>query len=312
MNAFKVSVVVPGFNEEENIPHLIRTLTGVLNRYQDYEIIFVDDGSHDNSHSVLEKIHQTDSKVQYILLSRNFGHQNALKAGLDHATGDCVISMDADMQHPPELIPELVEKWQEGYDIVYTRRAADPSLPVFKRRTSSLFYRWMNFFAEVEIEEGTADFRLLNKTALHAFQKFSENDLFIRGLIKWIGFRQYCITYDPHQRMAGKSKYSFRKMFSLALKGITSFSIKPLRFSVVIGFVISGLAFLYGIYILYVYLFTGKTVSGWTSVIISILLIGGLQLIILGVIGEYLGKLFLQAKNRPSYIVRKNTFTHSG
>ncbi len=312
MNAFKVSVVVPGFNEEENIPHLIRILTGVLNRYQDYEIIFVDDGSHDNSHSVLEKIHQTDSKVQYILLSRNFGHQNALKAGLDHATGDCVISMDADMQHPPELIPELVEKWQEGYDIVYTRRAADPSLPVFKRRTSSLFYRWMNFFAEVEIEEGTADFRLLNKTALHAFQKFSENDLFIRGLIKWIGFRQYCITYDPHQRMAGKSKYSFRKMFSLALKGITSFSIKPLRFSVVIGFVISGLAFLYGIYILYVYLFTGETVSGWTSVIISILLIGGLQLIILGVIGEYLGKLFLQAKNRPSYIVRKNTFTHSG
>ncbi len=307
MKTFKVSVVVPGYNEADNIPRLMDTLLSVLSPYQHFEIIFVDDGSADATTQLLQQLNQADVRINYISLSRNFGHQNALKAGLDHSSGDCVISMDADLQHPPSLIPELIAKWQEGYDIVYTRRKEDKKLPIFKRKTSSIFYKLINYFGDLNIEEGTADFRLMDSRAVMAFRSMNENDLFIRGLVSWLGFKQYKIDYHPAERFAGTTKYSVKKMFSFATKGITSFSIKPLRLSALLGFSFSVLAFLYGIYAIYGYFFSNRVVSGWTSVVMSVLFMGGIQLIILGVIGEYLGKLFIQAKNRPLYIIRDSS-----
>ncbi|MBS1554589.1 MAG: glycosyltransferase family 2 protein [Bacteroidetes bacterium] len=304
----KISVVVPSFNEEGNIPEIVNQLTLRLAKYDSYEIIFVDDGSSDQSLTLLEKFHTSDRRVNYISLSRNFGHQNALKAGLDFASGDCIVSMDADLQHPPEMIDQLIEKWLQGYDIVYTKRMVDKKLSFFKRKSSSLFYKLINFLSDTKIEDGTADFRLVDKSVLSVFSNMKENDLFIRGLMKWVGFKQFCIEYYPNTRFSGTSKYSVAKMFKFALKGITSFSVKPLYLSTLLGSFISLLAFGYGIYALCIGLFTDRAVSGWSSVIISVLFIGGLQLMMMGIIGEYIGKLFMQAKGRPQYIIRKKSF----
>lgn len=228
-----------------------------------------------------------------------------MKAGLDRADGDCVISMDADMQHPPSLIPEMIAKWMEGYEIVYTRRRIDPQLSFFKRKTSSLFYKLTNFLSDIKIEEGAADFRLLDRQVVDTIRKFNEPHLFLRGLVSWMGYRQYGISYSPNERFSGKTKYSLKKMVIFALNGITSFSVRPLKISVVIGFFISLLAMLYGLYAIYVALFTNKVVSGWTSLLVTISFIGGLQLMMMGIIGIYLGQVFMQTKNRPNYIIKE-------
>jgi len=303
----KISIVIPSYNEEGNILEITNRLKLELEKYSSYEIIFIDDGSLDGSLKLFEKLHDEDNRVNFISLSRNFGHQNALKAGLDFATGDCIISMDADLQHPTELIPQLIEKWKEGYEIVYTKRLVDKKLPLFKRTSSAFFYKIINLLSDTKIEDGTADFRLIDKSVSSIFSDMKENDLFIRGLMKWMGFKQYCIEYLPNERFSGTSKYSVRKMFKFATRGITSFSVKPLYLSTLLGLIISILAFTYGIYALYVGLFTDRAVSGWSSVIISVLFIGGLQLMMMGIIGEYIGKLFMQAKGRPQYIIRKKS-----
>jgi len=306
---FKVSVIIPSFNEESNIWVLSGYIEEVFAKIQcKYEVIFVDDGSKDNTLAEIMKMRQNNTSVHYISFSRNFGHQNALKAGLDAATGDCVISMDADMQHPPQLIGEMIEKWQEGYDVVYTKRLEDKKLPFIKRLTSRFFYKMINTLADIEIEEGTADFRLMDKTVVDVFKQMPERDLFIRGLVKWVGFTQHCIEYMPNQRYSGTTKYSVSKMFLFALDGITSFSIKPLRLAMLLGFTLSLIGFLYGIFAFTSYFFTDWNTSGWTSVIMGVLFIGGLQLIMMGIIGEYIGKLFMQAKQRPTYIVKKSSF----
>ncbi len=226
---------------------------------------------------------------------------------MDCATGDCIISLDADLQHPPHLIPQLIAKWQEGYDIVYTKRLLDKKLPVFKRFSSRFFYRIINVLSDTKIEDGTADFRLIDRSVMNIFKGMEENDIFIRGLMKWVGFKQYCIEYYPSDRFSGISKYSVKKMFLFASKGITAFSIRPLHLSTIVGLVISLMAFIYGTYAMYIGLFTKSAVSGWTSVIISVLFIGGLQLVMIGIVGEYIGKLFMQAKGRPLYIIRKRS-----
>jgi polyisoprenyl-phosphate glycosyltransferase len=303
----KISVVIPSYNEESNIEEIHNQLIEILKNYESFEIIIVDDGSTDDTLPLLQKIHERDERINYISLSRNFGHQNALKAGLDHANGDCIISMDADLQHPPQIIPQMIDKWQQGYDIVYTRRLLDKKLPAFKRTTSRLFYKLINILSDTTIEDGTADFRLIDKSVMEIFKGMGENDIFIRGLMKWIGFKQYCIDYYPNQRFSGTSKYSVKKMFLFALKGITAFSIKPLHLSTLIGLMISVCTFIYAAYAIYIGLFTNTAVSGWTSVIISVLFIGGLQLIMIGIIGEYIGKLFMQSKGRPLYIIRKKS-----
>ncbi|MGA9639718.1 MAG: glycosyltransferase family 2 protein [Flavobacterium sp.] len=305
MNTTKISIVIPSFNEEGNIEIMIQSLHHELKKTgYDYELIFVDDGSRDQTLTILQKLSEIDSKVFFIELSRNFGHQNALMAGLELASGDAIITMDGDMQHPPSLIPALIEKWNEGYDVVYTRRLEDKNLSAFKKTTSKYFYKFINYISEIKIENGTADFRLMDKKITKVFFTFSENELFIRGLVNWVGFKQYAIEYEPAQRFSGTSKYTIKKMIQFALKGITSFSIRPLYISIFLGLAIFLLATLfYTVYVSYS-LFYGHPISGWASLIFTVVFFGGLNLIILGIIGVYVGKLFMQSKNRPNYLIR--------
>jgi len=300
-----ISVIIPIMNEEGNIELLVEHLTKILSKQIDFEVIFIDDGSTDGSISVLKKINTENGKFKYISFSRNFGHQNALKAGLDFARGDCVISMDGDFQHPVELIPEMIKKWKEGYDIIYTIRQDDQNTGLLKRSTAKLFYRILNQLSDIDLKQGSADFRLLDRYVVEVLKKFNESPLFYRGLTSWLGFKQYGIPYIPKVRLWGKTKYSFLQMIKLALSGITGFSVKPLQISFRLGFYIAIIAFIYGIYALYIRLFTDKAIEGWTSLLIVILLIGGIQLITIGILGEYVGKLFIEHKKRPHYIIKE-------
>lgn len=305
----KISIVIPAFNESENIRPLVERINGVFkNLHYNYELIFVNDGSSDNTQKVLQDLSLENSTVNFIELSRNFGHQNALKAGLDMVDGDCVISMDSDLQHPPELIPQFLKKWEEGYEVVYSVRRDSDSLSRFKRNTSKIFYSIINRVSDINLEAGTADFRLLDKKVIGVFLNFSENEPFIRGLIKWLGFKQFAIEYTPGDRYAGKSHYTFKKMLGLALQGITSFSVKPLYTAVYLGFLFSILSLLYIPYVIYSF-YVGAEVHGWASVIMTIVFFGGLQLVILGILGIYIGKLFIQAKRRPNYIIRNTNLS---
>ena len=299
-----VSVVIPSYNEEENIIVIINRVTTVFNSLNyDFEIIVVDDGGSDHTLSLIKELEKSKTNIFYIEFSRNFGHQLALKAGLDHAHGDCVISLDADLQHPPELFVQMLAKWEEGYDVVYTRRQEDKKLSFRKRKSSAYFYKLLNSLSDVELEAGTADFRLLDRRTVDVLKNFNENEPFIRGLVKWLGFKQYAIDYVPNQRFAGASKYSISKMKKLAIQGVTSLSIRPLHMAVYLGFFFSVLSLLYIPYIIYSF-YIGKEVSGWASLISTVVFFGGLQLIILGIIGIYIGKMFMQSKNRPNYIIR--------
>lgn len=305
----KVSIVIPAYNEEDNLLVIVDRVESILSgKEYDLEIILVDDGSKDKTLSIVKAMAQVKPHIFYIEFSRNFGHQPALKAGLDMATGDCVISLDADLQHPPELITQMLEKWEEGYEVVYTRRHEDRSLPYKKRVTSALYYKLLNSLSDIEIESGTADFRLMDKKVIDVFREFHENEPFIRGLVKWMGYKQFAIDYIPNQRYAGKSKYNLSRMIRLATHGVTSFSIKPLHTAVYLGFVFSILSLLYIPYVIHAF-YIGKEVNGWASIIMTIVFFGGLQLIILGIIGIYIGKMFLQSKNRPNYIVRSTNLT---
>lgn len=306
-NEFKVSVIVPVYNEEGCIGDLSARTIEVIRKYSDYELLFIDDGSKDSTLSIIKKLHSDNNRIKYLSFSRNFGHQNALRAGTQFATGDCIISLDGDLQHPPELIPDLIEKWKEGYDIVYTIRKEVRKLPFLKRVTGKAFYRLMNKISDINFENGEADFRLLDKTAAMELNKLHENAIFFRGMIKWLGFSQIGIHYTPEDRKWGKTKYSRKKMFALAISGITSFSIKPLRISTIIGVSFAFLSLLYGIYALYIKFFTNNSVEGWTSVFFMVSFIGGIQLIILGIIGEYIGNIFLESKKRPHFIIRERS-----
>jgi dolichol-phosphate mannosyltransferase len=293
-------------NEEGNIDSIIENLIPILQNYDDYEILFVDDGSTDDSLFVIKKWHTNNFRIKYVSFSKNFGHQNALKAGLDNAKGDCVISMDGDMQHPPELIPLMIDKWTNGkYDIVYTIRQDDPKLGFLKRMSSRMFYKIMNSFSDVGIEAGSADFRLLDKSVVGVIQKLPENQIFFRGLIKWLGFKQISIEYMPQSRVWGTSKYSIKKMYNFAIAGITSFSIKPLQMSAYLGFIFSSVSFAYAFYAIGIKIFTNRAISGWASLLAMVTFIGGIQLMALGVIGTYLGKLFIESKRRPPYIIKE-------
>lgn len=268
-----------------------------------YEIIAVNDGSKDGSQELLEQLSTQDDKLFYIELSRNFGHQNALKAGLDHATGDCIISMDADMQHPPSMLPQFIEKWEEGYDIVYTRRMEDHTLSRFKRMSSAYFYKFINAASDIKLENGVADFRLMDRKAADVLINIKGGDLFIRGIVHWIGFRQYGIDYQPNERLSGTTKYTVKKMVTLAVNGIVSFSSKPLHVALYLGFIIAMASLLFIPYTLYS-LYIGHVEAGWISLILTVALLGGIQLCILGIIGLYIGRIFSQTKGYPPYIIR--------
>ena len=299
----KISIVVPCFNEEEGLDKFNEILTKSLPENYRYEIIYINDGSSDNTLNVIQLLIVNNPEIRYISFSRNFGHQNALKAGYDFATGNCAVSLDADLQHPPEIIAELIQKWEEGYEIVNTIRLDHQSISAGKKVSSGIFYKLMRRLSDVNIENGMADFRLVDRKVLEQLKNFTENHLFFRGIIPWMGFRQVNVTFRAKERFAGTTKYTLKKMIKFAITGVTAFSVKPLRISIYLGLVIALLAFIYAIYITYVYLFTDQAVTGWTSVILSILAVGGINLIMLGIIGEYLGKLFIENKRRPNYLI---------
>ncbi len=307
----KISILVPCYNEEGNLAILNKYLQEVVKSeetkdYQ-FEILFVNDGSSDNTLEEIKSLCAENGNVCYISLSRNFGHQNAIKAGIDNVDADAVITMDADMQHTPSLIYKMIKFWEEGYDVINTKRLDSEGQNWFKKKTSSLFYRILNFLSYVHIEPGTADFRLLDKRIINELKQWGEQNLFFRGIIPWLGFKQYTFSYYPDKRLSGKTKYTLKKMIGFALDGVTSFSIKPLRLSILLGISLSFFSFIYMLYAIYISIFTEKAIQGWTSVILSVLFIGGIQLFMIGIIGEYLGKLFIENKKRPNYIINEKS-----
>jgi dolichol-phosphate mannosyltransferase len=307
--ARKISIVVPVYNEAPNIPVLYHELSAQLASLPySFEFVFVDDGSIDGSLQVIKELAKLNDRVYYVELSRNFGHQYALKAGLDVSNGDCVVSMDCDLQHPPEVVLKLISKWEEGYDVVYTRRHPSRNLSWIKRKTSSLFYALMDQLSDLKLERGTADFRLMNRTALDAFAHLNESELFIRGLVKWAGFRQTAIDYEPRDRYSGKSKYNLKKMLSFAFRGITAFSVRPLQMIAYLGIILFLISMILVPYALVSYLM-GKAVSGWTSLMISVIFFGSLQLLMTGVLGLYISKLVIQSKQRPHYFIRDTNYS---
>lgn len=300
----EISVVVPLYNEEINIEALHSALiTSLKSLNRDFEILYVDDGSRDRSFEMIKRLNFGDSRIKGISLSRNFGHQVALTAGMQNACGSIIITMDADLQHPPEVIPLLIKEYYNGYDIVNTRRIDSGKTGFIKKTTSRCFYRFINRIADVSIPESSSDFRLLSRKALDAFLQFGERDRFTRGLVSWMGFRQTVISYECAPRFAGKSKYSFRRMLHFALDGITSFSAKPLRIASYMGLLAFILGIAYAFYAVVQHI-TGKTVPGWTSLLVTILLLGGIQLLGLGIIGEYLARIFNESKSRPLYFIK--------
>lgn len=304
---FKISVVVPILNEEGNITVLIRRLLLAVKKYSDYELLFVDDGSVDKTLKFIQDQRKKNKKIHYISFSRNFGHQNALRAGLDLASGDCIVSMDGDLQHPPELISELVGKWQEGFDIVNTLRQEDSNVSIFKRKTAALFYYILNKLSDIRVENGFADFRLIDRKVVEVLKTMKEDNLFMRGMIAWLGFKQCGIQYMPESRHWGSTKYTFKKMMKLGMAGITSFSVKPLQLSTMLGYIIASIAFLYGLYAIVMKIFTDTTISGWTSVMVGVLFVGGMQMIMIGIVGEYIGRLFIESKKRPNYVIKEKS-----
>ncbi|MDR2902442.1 MAG: glycosyltransferase family 2 protein [Lactobacillales bacterium] len=307
MKNFKVSVVVAVYNEEGNVPLLTKQLTAVLKAYPDYEIIFVDDGSQDDTLAQIKKLHAQNKKVQYLALSKNCGQQYAIKAGLDAATGDCVISMDGDLQHPVSMIPKMITAWQTGNDIVYTVRADSRGETFFKRMTSKVFYKLFNFLSGLKLPAGTADFRLLDRKVVDVICALPEKKLFLRGIVFSLGFKQVALSYMPDKRHSGTSGYSFKKMLSLALAGVTSFSIKPLRLAIYMGVFVAMLGCAFTVYVLYMKLAGGAVISGWASMMSVSLILGGVQLFVMGIIGEYVGMIYTETKARPGYIVRETS-----
>jgi polyisoprenyl-phosphate glycosyltransferase len=310
MDAGKISIVVPVYNERENLPLLEERLSRVLGGLADYdhEILFVDDGSRDGSLEILRSMALEDARVRYVSLSRNFGHQSALKAGLERATGDCAIMMDADLQHPPEQIVGMIERWRDGFEIVNMIRRDDRT-PPFKRWTAALFYRLINAISDVQIRPGASDFRLLDRKVVDALNGLGERTLFYRGIVPWLGFRQCDIEYLPAPRAQGKSKYDLRRMMLLALDGIISSSTQPLRLATILGLAMSFLSLTYVIYAVAIKVIFSAAIPGWTSLLVGVTLLGGVQLVMLGILGEYLGKVLLEVKGRPSYLVREDSDT---
>jgi dolichol-phosphate mannosyltransferase len=301
----KISIVVPVFNEFENLPYLNERLFKVMNSLGfPFEIIYVDDGSSDGTENRIKELHDADNRANGVILSRNFGHQIALTAGLENANGNVIVTLDGDLQHPPEVIPELVAAYQKGFDVVNTARQEHQTISAFKKYSSKLFYKLFNTFANLEIEPSSSDFRLCSRRFLDAFLKLEEKDRFIRGMVKWVGFPQTTIPFKADERLKGVSKYNFKKMLMFSINGITSFSSKPLRIPIFFGIMFCIISVIYSIYILYGVM-TNKTTPGWSSTIFMVMFIGGVQLLSFGIIAEYILRIFNESKKRPLYIVKE-------
>ena len=308
-----LSIVVPVFNEEGNIRPLFDALLPVLTATgMTWEIIFSDDGSTDGTWPALTGLNQCDGRVRALRLSRNFGHQYALFAGLSKARGDAVISMDGDLQHPPQVILELLARWRAGDQIVHTIRKDVQRGHWLKKATSRLFYRLFSYLSGVRMEAGMADFRLLDRLVLDELMRFQEQGLFLRGIVTWVGYQTSKVEFVCGDRQSGTSKYTLRRMLKLAWAGITSFSVVPLRISIVIGVLTSVLAFAEVLYAIYAKLFTDTAVPGWASAVAVVSFLFGILFIMLGVLGEYIGRILLEVRGRPRYLVREEVGAYSG
>lgn len=302
-----ISYIFPIYNEEGNIGLLYETMRDLLasvSKY-DFELIFINDGSSDTSLEQLLQLQQRDKRVTVIDFSRNFGHQLAVTAGLDYAQGDAVIIMDSDMQDPPKVSLELIQKWEEGYEVVYAQRRTRKD-SFFKKATATLFYRLLSRIAEINIPRDTGDFRLLDKKVVAAIVRFKERNRFLRGLVSYAGFKQIGVSFDRDERHAGASGYPLKKMIRFALDGILSFSTFPLKLATQIGFIVATLSFLGGIYAIVLKLFfSSSAVPGWTFLAVSVLFCSGIQMLLLGIIGEYIGRIFTEVQDRPLYLINE-------
>ncbi|MDP2939826.1 MAG: glycosyltransferase family 2 protein [Candidatus Omnitrophota bacterium] len=300
-----ISIVATFFNEEGNLGPLYSKVKEVFENIDyEFELILIDDASEDDSLEIARKLRLKDPRVKILSLTRRFGHQASLSAGIDYAEGDAVILMDSDLQHPPEVIPELLKKWREGYENVYTIRKVTKNNPFFKKFCSVIFYRIFRALTKIDLPMNSADFRLLDRKVVLQLRKIQERNRFLRGIIAWTGFRSVGIDYQDAPRHSGEIKYGFKKKLFLAIDAVTSFSIKPLYLGVVIGFIFAVLGFVYFVYVLYISIFTDTDIPGWASVASLLSILGGIQLIVVGLIGIYIGKIFEEVKQRPLYLIR--------
>lgn len=302
-----VSILIPAYNEAEVLPKLFARLHSLVesNKHVSFEFLFINDGSDDDTLTIIKQAAARNHRISYINLSRNFGKETAMMAGFDHAKGDAVIVIDADLQDPPELIPQMIKFWEDGYDDVYARRRSRQGETWLKKKTSQLYYRLLQSSTRVPIQIDTGDFRLLSRRAVDALKQYRESERMTKALFSIIGYKKKEITYDRDPRAAGETKWSYLKLVDLAINGLTSFTTAPLRIASVVGFLVSIFAFIYILYLLIRPLFGVPTGSGFSTIMAAVLFLGGVQLISLGVIGEYIGRIFIETKNRPLYLIEE-------
>ncbi len=302
-----VTLLIPAYNEQEVLPHLYDRLYKLAGEHADYawEFLFVNDGSRDKTLEVIRRYATKDPRVSYVNLSRNFGKEVAMAAGIDHTKSDCLVIIDADLQDPPELIPEMLALWEEGYDDVYAKRRSRAGESIVKRKTSEWFYRILQRSTNIPIQKDTGDFRLLDRRCVEALRQFRESGRYTKGMFSWIGYKKKELLYDRDPRAAGTTSWSYPKLINLAIDGITSFTTAPLRLASVFGMMVSLATFLYILYLVIRPLFGVPTGDGYSSIMATVLFLGGVQLLSLGVIGEYVGRIFNESKQRPLYFVEE-------
>ncbi|MDQ0244133.1 dolichol-phosphate mannosyltransferase [Bacillus fengqiuensis] len=301
----KYSIIIPVYNEELVVRETYKRLKAVMEQTDGlYELLFVNDGSKDKTIDILKELSVRDETVKYLDFSRNFGHQIAITAGMDYAAGEAVVIIDADLQDPPELILEMIQKWKEGYEVVYAKRTKRKGETFFKKQTAHLFYRVLRASTEIDIPLDTGDFRLIDRKVCDQLVSMKERSRFVRGLVSWVGFKQTAIEYERDERLAGETKYPLKKMLRFSMDGITSFSYKPLKLASILGIFLSFSSVIWMFIVLYLKLFTESTVTGWSSLLMTMLFFNGVVLVMLGVIGEYIGRIYDEAKDRPLYILQ--------
>ncbi|EST89686.1 hypothetical protein T233_01441 [Vagococcus lutrae LBD1] len=302
-----ITICIPFFNEEENIYAVHKELTkladSLKNKYL-FEFLFINDGSFDRSLELVKELAKVDSRVQYVDLSRNYGKEVAMLAGFDHARGDAMVIMDADLQHPPEVIPNMISEWEKGYQDVYGKRLARHGEPFYKKAFSKLYYKILGMFSKLPVLESVGDFRLLDRKCIDGIKQLRESERYTKGLYMWVGYKKKEVTFEANERFAGETKWKFNSLLRLAIDGIVSNSVKPLRFSLISGLIIALISFIYMIYILIKTLLFDNPTPGYPSLVILILFLSGTQLIFLGIIGEYIGRIFIESKNRPPYLIQ--------
>lgn len=303
----KISIIIPAYNEEEALPILYERMKKLMEDMTNYEfeILFVNDGSKDKTIEIIKKLREEDNRICYVDFSRNFGKEIAMIAGLDYATGDCVIFMDADLQDPPELVPELVKYWEEGYDDVYAKRRSRKGETWLKKFTSSMYYKILQHLTKVEIQRDTGDFRLLDRRCVNALKKLRESQRNTKSMFSWIGYKKKEVLYDRDPRVAGSTKWNYMKLVDLAIDGITSFTTSPLRISTFIAIPTFMVLFVYFVYVIAKSIIVQEAIQAYQAIILLILFFSGIQILLFGIIGEYLGRIFNETKNRPLYLVNE-------